>query len=322
MFRFLRYLIIFTLIAISVFSLIGWLSDGFGIEKPEKPFANSEFIKINGVEIHYRKWLSETDTNKGTVVLIHGFCGSTFNWRNTIDTLTKNNFNIIALDLPAFGYSDRSKGIDHSNSNRIKITLKLLSEIFPNEEKFHFVGHSMGGGMVAQLSSLYPEKVASSSLVAAAIMMPQSKGFFSFMVNSAPFRGFTAILAKYYLFSESNIKTLVTSAYNIEATNEAIQGYRNPLLLKRTSGAILDQFVKTENNKTTELEKISIPTLIIWGEKDNWVPLSWSDYIVKTIPNAQLNIINEAGHCPMETHPKQFNEILLNFIVKNAAKTN
>lgn len=316
MFKFFRILIITFVILIIAFSVIGWLVDGFGEEKPKKPFPNSAFKTIDNVELHYRIWGS--DSAKGTIVFIHGFCGSTFNWRNNIDTLIKQNYQIIAIDLPAFGYSDRNSGIDHTNTNRINLVIKLLTEIFPDVAKFHFVGHSMGGGMVAQLAFSNPEKVATTTLVDAAIMMPKSKGVFSFLIDLPPFRGFVAVLAKFYLFSDSNIKQLVTSAYAIETTQEAIDGYRNPLLLKRTSGAILDQFLYSNNSKIVDLAKINTPTLIIWGDKDVWVPLSWSGYIQNTIPKSEMVIISNAGHCPMETHPKEFNEAFVKFLERNA----
>jgi pimeloyl-ACP methyl ester carboxylesterase len=58
-----------------------------------------------------------------------------------------------------------------------------------------------------------------------------------------------------------------------------------------------------------------LPKLIIWGAKDQWVPImSATDYLSK--PNTQQLIIEDAGHCPMETHPEKVNTTITDFISK------
>ena len=58
-------------------------------------------IRLDGLDIFYRE---AGDTNKKTILLLHGFPGSSFMFRNLIDEL-KDQFHVIAPDYPGFGFS-------------------------------------------------------------------------------------------------------------------------------------------------------------------------------------------------------------------------
>lgn len=71
------------------------------------------------------------------------------------------------------------------------------------------------------------------------------------------------------------------------------------------------------SNEITDVDMSAlntIPTLIFWGEKDTRVPLSSGLAYKKTHPHAVLEIIEGAGHCPMETHSEIFNKKMIEFL--------
>ena len=114
-----------------------FLCQGFtGLKKPdthnripEKPFENSRFEIIDSVSIHYRVWNDTLRNPRGKIILIHGFCGSTFCWRYNFDALVAAHYKVVAIDLPGFGYSQRSPSLNQSQSNRARLLWGLLEKI-------------------------------------------------------------------------------------------------------------------------------------------------------------------------------------------------
>ena len=64
------------------------------------------------------------------------------------------------------------------------------------------------------------------------------------------------------------------------------------------------------SDKVLKAENISIPTIIIWGEKDRITPVSDGKLLNNKIVNSKLNIVNDARHSPQFTHPEKVAEIV------------
>src|SRR4051794_33015630 len=97
-------------------------------------------MNILGVNVHYEVY--EKKTPKPTLVLIHGFLSSTFCYRRIIPLL-ENDFNIIAIDLPPFGKTEKSTKFIHSYKNMAKVVIELIEGL--QIKRAYLVGHSMGG---------------------------------------------------------------------------------------------------------------------------------------------------------------------------------
>jgi pimeloyl-ACP methyl ester carboxylesterase len=62
------------------------------------------------------------------------------------------------------------------------------------------------------------------------------------------------------------------------------------------------------------LSKIIAPTLLIWGDSDNMIPLRYSaEY--ESIPGSKLVVIKDCGHTPYVEQPTLFNQIILKFLL-------
>jgi pimeloyl-ACP methyl ester carboxylesterase len=62
------------------------------------------------------------------------------------------------------------------------------------------------------------------------------------------------------------------------------------------------------------LKGITAPTLVVWGERDNLVPLAHGAELRRQIPHAELAVLGGAGHNPMVDRPADFNRLLLRFL--------
>jgi 2-hydroxy-6-oxonona-2,4-dienedioate hydrolase len=280
-----------------------------------KPFANSFFINIEGMDLHYRTWGSNIDNPEGFVLLVHGFAGSTFSWQEIAKRLESYNYFVVAVDVPPFGFSDRSPRQNQSVTARAMLLNSFLKKEFP-EKKWHIVGHSMGGGIVQAMALMYPERFQSVAFVAATLFSSVKPGR-----RNAPFWSkipgvtfFMGEIAENWFITGNRIENLLQSAYGILPSPQQVQGYLQPLIQPGTARAILNSARFSFEYHSLDALHLSIPSIAIWGDHDTWVPLESRKKIIEMIPGVQLYIIPDCGHNPMETHPDEFLALWLTFI--------
>ena len=68
------------------------------------------------------------------------------------------------------------------------------------------------------------------------------------------------------------------------------------------------------HNMSKDLPKINTPTCVIWGKNDIVTPPNVAEEFNSLLPNSDLFWIDKCGHAPMMEHPKQFNDILKNWL--------
>lgn len=277
----------------------------------ELAYDNSEFAVINGIEMHFRRFAG-ADTGKPHLLLIHGLSGSTFSWRYTAPALEKEGFPVIAVDLPGFGLSERRAGLEHSSVERAKSLWVLLDKLEP-EMKWHLVGHSMGGATVTAMTLQEPEKVHSLTLVAGALAEFESS-IFTLLLRYPPVSRWVRVLGPRFFFRESWVEQALLSAYGRQPTVEEVKGYYYPLTLENTDVVFVDLINRAPVPLLDRVGELNIPVLCIWGEDDTWVPLENGQRLARLFPRAELVVIAEEGHCPMETSPDRFNAHLIDFL--------
>lgn len=284
---------------------------------PKPPFAESHLVDIGGVSLHYRLWQQQGEV-AGKVLLVHGMGGSTFSWNNTAPALAAAGFVVVAVDLPAFGYSDRSPRLDNSQSARSLLLWQLLDGIdvaIATDGAWTLVGHSMGGGTVAAMAMDRPDDTCSLVLVAGALL-DNNPPLARALLMYPPLRRWLSVVAYNFLISEERIAGFLQSAYGRAASPAEIAGYLDPLRQPGTAQA-LGNLVRTAKNEPLErLTAFRRPALALWGEGDTWVPLAQANELHGSLPRLEIVALPGAFHVPMETHPEAFNAALLEFLLR------
>ncbi len=284
------------------------------------PFEESVTTLINGARIHYRHWEPESDSI-GNLVFVHGFCGSTFSWRHNIPFFVEQGWRVVAVDLPAFGYSDRAPEVDHSIEARNGYVWGVLDEVSGDAaSQWWLCGHSMGGGVIEAMAQLEAERTAGVIFVDGGGWGHSREASLSGSLRTAamgfgPVRRWTEVYAKYAAFSTDNIRTLLTGAFNGAPDDETTEGYVAALKVPRTASAILDQW-RGRSGDAVELDTstITAPSLIVWGAEDTWVPIDRGHTLHEAIEHSEMAVIEGAGHNVMETHVQEFNETVHAFM--------
>lgn len=258
-------------------------------------FSNSRYVTVDGVRLHVREW-GEKKSTSCPVLLVHGFAGSTFSFRDLAPSLAKAGHPVVAVDLPGYGYSQRTA----FNGTAADALWQLLELERPGQS-WCLLGHSMGAKLVGQMAALKPARVQAIAYSNGSPLVSSERRKKWFSSSSIVRNAAIRWVEKYYLNEKKFIEVL-GKAYARPASREEAQGYLKPLLIPGTVAAAFSGYSKKWSEDTAAAQINKIPSLIVWGDKDSWVKPEVGQTLAKNIPTAKFVMINGAGHCPIETH--------------------
>ena len=288
---------------------------------PEKPYPNSHFAVVDSLQIHYRLWNEHVGTPKGKVLLIHGFCGSTFCWRNNYDALVGAGYMVVAIDLPGFGYSARSAKINQSQSNRARMIWELIAAIDPTDtSKWNIVGHSMGGGTAEALALMKPERTKSLTILDGMIFITNDNVNLSIvgLVNHPIYKKLLLSYTEHSYLSFNNFRRELKGTYGFLPDTLTVNGYWEPLQIEGTAETVVNLLANSNEIQELNAKGLSrFPVMVIWGKKDKTIRLRNGRKLKRAVPSIELKVIPGAHHMAMETHPEIFNKMLVEFLDRN-----
>lgn len=252
------------------------------------------------------------------LLLIHGFGGSTFGWRHVMEPLAASGWHVVALDLPGFGLAEKGWGQAYDHRSQAAFVLSVMDQL--NISDAVIAGHSMGGNVVSWVAALAPERIRALALIDAAIVPPTAtpSSAASTVLSLPPIRRATRILIR-SAFTEATFGELLGSAFAVKsaATPETIRGYAAASQLDEWDLALLGIIRDAGANALPEsiaviVERAGtpIPTLILWGSEDSWVPITAGEVLHKALPAATYVVLPGLGHVPFEEAPAAFTTAL------------
>ncbi|MDC1533487.1 alpha/beta hydrolase [Polaribacter sp.] len=280
------------------------------VEILKEKYANefSKFVEIDGIQVHYRV------EGKGIpIVLIHGTGASLHTWDDWTLKL-KENYQVIRMDLPAFGLTGPNKSGDYS----IKQYTQFLEEFVVKMklDSMFLAGNSLGGNIAWNYASKNPEKVQKLILVDASGLPTNKPQPWIFKMAKTP------VLSKLFLYItprniiEDNLKQVYEDDTKI--SDALITRFHDMALREGNRKAFVDRakidFKISEASKEEQLQNIQTPTLLIWGAKDTWIPLDNGKRMDALLPNSKLVVLQNSGHVPMEENPKESFKVLNDFL--------
>ncbi|MFZ4562174.1 MAG: alpha/beta fold hydrolase [Bacteroidales bacterium] len=290
-------------------------------QTPQKPFENSRFDTVDCVSFHYRVWNDKLPHPRGKVILIHGFCGSTFCWRNNYDSLASARYMVVAIDLPGFGYSQRDPLLNQSQSNRGRLIWKLLEKIEgPDTTKWNIVGHSMGGGAAEALALMKPDRTKSLTILDGMIFLKNNNVNVTVvgLVNQPIYNKLLLSYTEHRYLSFNNFRRELKSTYGFLPDTITVKGYWEPLQLSGTAETVVNLLANSHEIQDLDAKGLDqFPVLVIWGKKDKTIRLRNGKKLKRAVPSIELKVIPDARHMAMETHPAIFNAMLIGFLDRN-----
>jgi pimeloyl-ACP methyl ester carboxylesterase len=263
------------------------------------------FQTLDGLRIRY--------VRKGAgppLILIHGFASSIYTWKDVIPDLARDH-DVVALDLPGFGGSDVPRGLSFPMLPRSVLGLMDALAI----PKATLVGNSLGGATAVALALDQRERASGLVLVDSAgfNLAASRRPFFVRLAGSRAGRALELLPWRRFVVRRALLQVFHDDS---RVTPERVEEYLTPLARPGVFAALrsLNDFGDDRASAFAErIQDVAVPTLIVWGSDDRWIPLEDGRRFEKAVRGARLVVIPDCGHMPQEERPDVFLATLRSF---------
>ena len=270
----------------------------------------SGFANLRDAKIYYEQ------KGEGTpVIFLHGAYCDTRAWDYQFDEFAKD-YHVIRYDLCGFGKSsvpDTTKPYQFADD-----LIELMDYL--KIEKAVIVGHSMGGVPAFKLAFNHPEKVL-------ALVLLESGPWYKGMFANEDAKVLAEVGKAVEIGKTEGIEAGKKAFLNISILKPAM---KNPLSKNILVDMTMDYSGWNFKNKDTwqpgpflelnEYSKMNVPTLICMGELSLPFYHRSMNELHQTLPNSKLVEISNSGHMIQLENPKEFNEVLQQFLKKQGIK--
>jgi len=255
----------------------------------------SKFLDIGGLQVHYR------DEGRGfPLVLLHGAASSLFTWDAWAADLSKD-YRVIRYDLPGFGLTGPNATRDYSMAWHVRFLEAFLDKL--NVPACYLAGNSFGGRIAWQFAYAHPERVKKLILVDASGYPVPERKILAMRLAKMPVIG----LILEYTTPRFFVAMTVRQTYGdpSRVTDAVVDRYYD--LIRRAGNreafGILNR--TSMQDSSARIQKLGVPTLILWGSEDRGIPVSCAERFHRDIRNSQLIVYRSVGHIPMEEIPAE-----------------
>jgi pimeloyl-ACP methyl ester carboxylesterase len=278
--------------------------------------ADSQFIEVNGVNVHYKEY-GQGQPGEPALVLLHGFASSTYSWREVQEALAQGR-RVVAFDRPAFGLTERPMEWDgpdpYSADAQADLTIGLMDAL--GIDQAVLVGNSAGGTVAALTALKHPERVPALVLVDAAIYQGGRPGWFGWLSRTPQMQRLGPLLAR-------NIqkwgRQFGEAAWHDPSrlSDEIWAGYTKPLQAENWDRALWNLTAASGASGLGEqLDRLQLPVLVLTGDDDRIVPTEQSVRLASELPDAELVVFPQCGHVPQEECPGVFLQAVEDFLAR------
>ena len=231
---------------------------------------------------------------KGPVLLLaHSMAGSSVTWRQVTPALARR-FTVLAPDLLGQGQSDKPRG-EYSLGAHANTLRDLMDTL--GHERATVVGQSLGGGVAMQFAYQFPERCERLVLMDSG-GLGREVTFYLRMLTLPGFESVFALLCAPRLRDAGNRVATWLGRAGVRSTPASQEIWRSYASL-----------ADAESRRAAHL-----PTLIVWGARDPFIPVSHAVAAHKAIRGSRLEIFDGVGHYPHCEAPQRFVEVLVDFI--------
>jgi pimeloyl-ACP methyl ester carboxylesterase len=270
------------------------------------------------MELHGHRVIYRIAGSGPPVVLIHGMVNSSRHWEEVALRLA-DRFTVIAPDLIGHGDSAAVRG-DYSIGAHAASIRDMLAVI--GIDRATIVGHSLGGGVAMQFFYQFPQRTERLVLVSSGGLGHEV----SPLLRSAALPGMNAVLA---LVAHRRILDAIWAGGQrlrdrghgkgvyIQAIVRALRPLEQPgarAAFLHTLRSVIDVHGQRVSARDRLYLLGSMPTLVVWGERDNTIPIEHGRALHETVPHSRFETLPRAAHFPHLEDPEGLARVLGEFI--------
>ena len=276
-----------------------------------------QHVSIHGHEVGYRR-----GGDGPVILLLHGIAGSSRTWKEVMPALAVDS-TVIAPDLLGHGESAKPMG-DYSLGAYASGLRDFLGAL--GIPRATLVGQSFGGGVAMQLAYQHPECCERIVLVGSGGLGREV----SWLLRWLTLPGvelLMPILFPPFVRDRGNDMRHLLHRIGIRSAriDEKWRAYAslaespNRQAFMHTLRSVIDSGGQTVSALDRLYLAAAVPTLIVWGDQDDIIPVAHAYAAHEAIPGSHLAIMEGAAHFPHAEQPERFVEILTEFMAATDA---
>jgi pimeloyl-ACP methyl ester carboxylesterase len=270
------------------------------------------------IDLHGHRVIYRIAGSGPPVVLIHGMVNSSRHWESVALRLA-DSYTVVAPDLIGHGDSATPRG-DYSLGAHAASIRDLLAAI--GIDRATIVGHSLGGGVAMQFFYQFPQRTDRLVLVSSGGLGREV----SPLLRSAALPGASPLLSlaahPFVLSALQNAGARLEQRGSgkgvyLRAIARALRPLEEPGAREaflQTLRAVIDSRGQRVNAQDRLYLLASMPTLIVWGERDNTIPLSHGRNTHEAVPGSRFETLPRAAHFPNLEDPEGLADVLRDFL--------
>lgn len=254
----------------------------------DQPAGHERELDLWGSPVH----LWEGGTGSPTLCFLHGAGSIGQVWSGAFPILARRS-RVLLPDLPGFGLSP-----DNPKLTSFRELAASIAELLQREGRgpVDLIGNSMGGGVATGIALERPELVRSLVLVAPGGLHARENA-------REEAEKVTPGEVNRWLFHRPERAAREFPTYSPEEVRARWAGTRRALRRWLSEGL-----------EPLPFQKLSVPTLVVWGREDRILPSAWAKEIAANIPGARAEILEDCGHVPQLELPEQFSRVVEEFL--------
>ena len=277
---------------------------------------NSSKIELNGIQYHVR----DSQQGQETILLLHGWPDDGTVWQKQIPALIEAGYRVVCPDLPGYGLSAAPREIERYKPTNLVTDLGILLEHL-NLKKVHCVAHDYGAILGWELASNTKLLKTYTAMSVGYLADSLTLSLENLQVQWIYFLNIQDIAPQLYRANNGYLfrEVLRSHPYGDRIVEKALKSemFENMQRLEKAI-SIPEYLLAALTGQLPKPKPISVPTLGIWSEKDDFLWESQMSNSGKYILSDWEYIrIEQAGHWFMLEQPDKINQLLLSWLKKS-----
>ncbi len=245
------------------------------------------------------------------VILIHGMASSLHDWDTLLPTITAAGYRAWALDLPGHGDSQKPDDPNFYAKGGFIAAVDDWLAALPDKPPYILIGHSLGGYISLHFALHNPEQVRLLVLIDPLFSLKHISFFMRWSERLPGLNSLNAFAIRLVPRSAIQLVLGLPPLNNDRLTTAVL--WQTAVDYKRASPHMLRLTASIEDLEP-DLPRISIPSLVIWGDHDLTLDPASFPRLVAGLPDARGHPIRGSGHQPHLGRPELVSSLVLDFL--------
>jgi 2-hydroxy-6-oxonona-2,4-dienedioate hydrolase len=252
----------------------------------------------------------EAGAGPDAIILLHGVGARADRWQLNMGPLADAGFHVFAIDFPGHGFAEKTATLSHGVPAYSRLVRRFVDEVSPRGLAT-LIGTSLGGHVAAAAALADPEAFRSLVLVGPVGFRPLGEKTRRRIAASIADTSVDGIWQKLSLVlhrKELLTEHWVSEEHRVNNSPGAADALGE---IARYFVEAIDDDVLSQDEQRSLLD--AVPTLFVWGDADEVVPLSVAAEVERSLRTSVVRIA-AAGHVPYYENPADFNDRVLGFL--------